>query len=63
MFIKQNYKAYNTLCPANCYYANLILNKGDIKFHKKNGREKKYNSIQKETPYMKFRLRDFDILL
>ena len=34
----QNYKVYNTLCPANSFYANLgrtikILNKDDIKLH------------------------------
>ena len=39
------------------------LNKGDIKFHNKKGKEKKYNSIQKETPYMKFKKRDFENLL
>ena len=34
----QNYKVYNTLCPANSFYANLgrtikLLNKDDIKLH------------------------------
>ena len=50
----QNYKIYNTLCPANRYNAksrqDKTLNKGDIKLHKK--KEKKYNKIQKETPYI-----------
>ena len=32
--------------------AGQILNKGDIKLHKKKGKEKKYNKIQEETPYM-----------
>ena len=32
--------------------AGQILNKGGIKLHKKKGKEKKYNKIQKETPYM-----------
>ena len=28
------------------------LNKDDIKLHKKKGKEKKYNNIQKEKPYI-----------
>ena len=38
------------------YYANLgrtkRLNKGDVKLHKKNGNEKKYYNMQKETSYL-----------
>ena len=32
--------------------AGQILYKGGIKLHKRKGKEKKYNKIQKETPYM-----------
>ena len=47
------HKAYNTLCPAYNYSANLaktkIINKGVIKLHiKKKVDEKKYNNTQKE---------------
>ena len=38
------------------YYTKLgrtkRLNKGDIKLHKLNGSEKKYNNMQEETSYM-----------
>ena len=47
----QNYKVYNTLCPANSFYANLgrtmkILNKDDIKLNYTSKEKRKRIEIQ-----------------
>ena len=55
MYLFKFHKAYDTLCPANNYSANLdrtkIINKRVIKLHiKKKSGEKKYKNTQKEKP-------------
>ena len=59
------HKAYNTLCSANNYSANLdrtkkIINKRVIKLHiKKKRGEKKYKNTQKEKPLTQTQVQGF----
>ena len=55
MYLFKKYKVYNTLCPANSYNGNLGRARLSIKTllnYIKKRKEKKYNNIQKETPYI-----------
>ena len=65
-----NYNVFNTLCPANSFYANLgrtikILNKDDIKLHEQREKEKNRNTITYRKKHLtyQFKYRDNPICL